>query len=619
MIPQSNGDLTFDYWNDGLYFHCNVGNAWNSGFASAQSFRRPFIMEFARYRSDGNYAMVGGHNNGYGVHYNHLNYAAYGVHDGNGHRIAVYESGNNRGDNKRNINANYWEYWKLDIMPDAGAQYYHGFWPGNYIPYYYTGYNSDEWLKVGVSNYNMFFHVNALRVRKYAYPEPLAYLTPPAETIADFPYLRPITVTNYGEELSDFQVLLTMDTASLVSAGYMRGDGMDIRFAASAASDSWLPYWIEGDPLQSDATTMNKTNTRIWIRLPSVPAGKSKIYMRYGNPQASPLAFFRGCHNGDKTFLLFDNFTPYEPPRTSRYGSSSLTDWFGWQMSGHTSYGSLYVNGAAGDWQSGLASRQAFARPFVFEFARYRAGGNYSMIGIRQNANAPHYNYLNYGAHMIHDGNGHRIAVYESGNNRGDAKRFLNDSRWEFWKVEALPGAGAQYYLGWVPQVYSPYYSSGYNADAYMKVGFSNYNQVFHLGYPRVRRYAVREPVLTLDDPVGAEFRYRDSYTIENNSGSELSEYQVLVQVDTASLISAGRMRSDGGDIRFKDTAGNYLPYWIEADYWGIGFGGINTSNTRIWVRVPSVPAGYSTIYMYYGNDSVLPAVKRRFDVRLLE
>jgi hypothetical protein len=73
--------------------------------------------------------------------------------------------------------------------------------------------------------------------------------------------------------------------------------------------------------------------------------------------------------------------------------------------------------------------------------------------------------------------------------------------------------------------------------------------------------------------------------------------------VDTASLISASKMRSDCGDVRFTDSdAATLLSYWIEPDT-------CNTATTRIWVRVPSIPASSTrTIYMYYGNPTATSA-----------
>jgi hypothetical protein len=94
-------------------------------------------------------------------------------------------------------------------------------------------------------------------------------------------------------------------------------------------------------------------------------------------------------------------------------------------------------------------------------------------------------------------------------------------------------------------------------------------------------------------------WQYRRPITINNSSNSNsLTDYQISVTLNTQSLISAGKMRSDGGDIRFIDSNGTtLLNYWVES--------GINTSSTYIWVKVPSIPANSTkTIYVYYGNSS---------------
>ena len=84
-------------------------------------------------------------------------------------------------------------------------------------------------------------------------------------------------------------------------------------------------------------------------------------------------------------------------------------------------------------------------------------------------------------------------------------------------------------------------------------------------------------------------------------SSSALTGYQVLVTADTASLISAGKLRSDCGDLRFTDTDGaTLLDYWIES--------GCNSASTQVWVEAPSIPTGGTTIYMYYGNSSASSA-----------
>ena len=88
---------------------------------------------------------------------------------------------------------------------------------------------------------------------------------------------------------------------------------------------------------------------------------------------------------------------------------------------------------------------------------------------------------------------------------------------------------------------------------------------------------------------------YREPVNI--SSSSALTNYQVNVTVDTASLISAGKMNASGDDIRFTDSDGTTLiNYWIES--------GINTASTKIWVKVPTIPTTVTTIYMYYGNTT---------------
>jgi len=95
---------------------------------------------------------------------------------------------------------------------------------------------------------------------------------------------------------------------------------------------------------------------------------------------------------------------------------------------------------------------------------------------------------------------------------------------------------------------------------------------------------------------------YRRAITIDNSQNpNNLNDYQVLITMDTQSLISEGKMSSDCSDLRFTGYNGEgaqiEIPYWIES--------GCNTPDTKIWVKVPSIPAnGYATVYAYYGNTT---------------
>ncbi|MCK5233648.1 MAG: DUF2341 domain-containing protein, partial [Candidatus Aenigmarchaeota archaeon] len=92
-------------------------------------------------------------------------------------------------------------------------------------------------------------------------------------------------------------------------------------------------------------------------------------------------------------------------------------------------------------------------------------------------------------------------------------------------------------------------------------------------------------------------WNYVMSINISNTAG-DLTDYQINITVDTAALISAGKMKPDCSDIRFIDSDGaTEIPYWIES--------GCNTASTKIWSKVASIPASsIKTIYLYYGNPS---------------
>ena len=108
--------------------------------------------------------------------------------------------------------------------------------------------------------------------------------------------------------------------------------------------------------------------------------------------------------------------------------------------------------------------------------------------------------------------------------------------------------------------------------------------------------------VLVLASPTWAwwdsSWVYRVPVTINNTGNSNtLTDYQVLVTLDTATLIADGKMNSDCSDLRVvdeDDTTG--LSFWIED-------GTCNTAETHVWVKVPLIPASDTkTIYFYYGN-----------------
>jgi len=79
--------------------------------------------------------------------------------------------------------------------------------------------------------------------------------------------------------------------------------------------------------------------------------------------------------------------------------------------------------------------------------------------------------------------------------------------------------------------------------------------------------------------------------TVEENSGTSLSDYTVAAEFGSSDSIHTD---SSSQDIRIYDQNGSVLNYWIER--W---------NPTRIWIRVPSIPAnGSIDLKMHYGNGN---------------
>lgn len=97
-----------------------------------------------------------------------------------------------------------------------------------------------------------------------------------------------------------------------------------------------------------------------------------------------------------------------------------------------------------------------------------------------------------------------------------------------------------------------------------------------------------------------AGWTYLTPVTVTNPNPA-LEDQQVRIVVDTAALVTAGRMASDGRDLRITSScASGLLPYWIQP-------GTMNTAATVIWTK-GNVPAGTSNLFVDYGNAAAVDA-----------
>jgi len=81
-----------------------------------------------------------------------------------------------------------------------------------------------------------------------------------------------------------------------------------------------------------------------------------------------------------------------------------------------------------------------------------------------------------------------------------------------------------------------------------------------------------------------------------HNPGSGSADYPVRIEVPAKTLIEAGKMRNDMADLRFSDSSGYPLPFWIaNTDAMQRDF-----DHIPVYVRLRSLAPGDQTIYLYF-------------------
>jgi len=80
---------------------------------------------------------------------------------------------------------------------------------------------------------------------------------------------------------------------------------------------------------------------------------------------------------------------------------------------------------------------------------------------------------------------------------------------------------------------------------------------------------------------------YQFKYILHNISGNATST-DIYLSTD---------VKDDWSDIRFTDDDDNQYDYWIEST---------TVNSSTVWVEVPTIPAGDSSMYFYYGNATAI-------------
>lgn len=98
------------------------------------------------------------------------------------------------------------------------------------------------------------------------------------------------------------------------------------------------------------------------------------------------------------------------------------------------------------------------------------------------------------------------------------------------------------------------------------------------------------------------DWPYRTEVTLSENSGSTLTNYQILLRLNGNELHPSYDWTSAGNDLRILDQDDTTeIPYYI--DNWNA-----QTKNAEVWIKLASLPANSSRkIYLYYGKSEASP------------
>jgi len=415
-----------------------------------------------------------------------------------------------------------------------------------------TGHDSG-YIGLRVYGYSTIDHRTAyydwVRVRKYADPEPTASVGAeelPQVWMKGWHLYRDITVTNNGtSDVTDGVVVIELDSSNF-DFSRAHADGKDILVTADDDT-TVLPYHIA-------VWDADNQKAVIVVRLKdiTVPAGQSvTVRLWYNNPNATETQ-----EDPEQVYDLWDDFD----------GSAlDTTKWVDEVGNVSVSNGVLSIAGGA------VHMVTSYPLPGLF-VALINEGNNNSAGGIN---------------FKLKNDSGDNLTPINVLQNSSEFVRYMVYVRKDLSAVKYGP-------QGWGTDNADPAAVEGYGR---IVGGFDNALQADWAGFANV--------AADLTIAIGSEgsaiiehWSYRVPITVSNSGSEELTDFQVKVVIDTQTPIGAGKMNSDGSDIRFTASDGKIvIPHWVED--------GLNSTTTTIWVKVPHIPAnGTTTIYMCYGQPA---------------
>lgn len=475
-----------------------------------------------------------------------------------------------------------------------------------------------------------------IRVRKYIATNPSA--TPQTEEINtagatwwnnNWNYRQAIGITNSsGSTLSNQRIKITFNTNSLISSGKMLSDCNDIRVTDNTGN--LLDHWD---------ISCNTTSTYIYVKIPSIPSTGTTIYLYYGNSSApstektlgtttdpgtscqmmkdqgsvtsSGVYYITpGGNDTDKIQVYCDQSTqnggwtmvlnngaytvPPKPTWNDAVNTNNITGSLGTNLDGFDQFlGLKHWNFIGGTMMVQVGSSpSSISKRATYTSMSLNTGNNYSLSlsgeTINLGSDSP-------GINTYSAVSGYQFTTYDADHDvygTNCSTSYSNTAWWygACWSGSFWGGGDVDSYQN------KPYWTSS-GTDYY------NNGQLYLRGPDTMKNTSVTisgseqtKPSNPSGDWWDTNWNYRGAIGITNSGSAQTNtQIKILSNFNLTSYVSSGQIQPDLDDLRFTDSNGNLLNYWIEDS---------TNSSADVWLFVPSLPTTGTNVYVYYGNPN---------------
>ncbi|MHA2343272.1 MAG: DUF2341 domain-containing protein, partial [Candidatus Hodarchaeales archaeon] len=421
------------------------------------------------------------------------------------------------------------------------------------------------------------------------------HLSPPSNKRwwdSSYKYRIPINIANkHTSELpKGYSVNISVNTNNLFSSGKLRFDGKDLRVVwYNSSSETWL----ELDRIND--TNFNTADTQIWFKTQSSispSSDDSNYYLYYGNKIAD-----NPPTNRSKVYDFYDDFTQSNGPADDW----TVTIGTGWSVVSNE----YRENEAATDRRTILDTYTVenatievrinhigigtmFGGGVLF---RYTDGNNFYTSGLGFWGDEVGTGIWNGGTPLQLDGIGSELT--------------LSKNNWYDLKIEML---GNQYDVYLNDTLKNSATDSNHLSES--QIGFMTWSDELDVYFDdlKISLLVPTPPVLTVyneekyDSWYNPDWRYHKKITISSSSTAVPSDYSVFLTFDHESLVSMGKSRTDGNDVRVVFWNGIN---WKELDRMLDPGTSWNSNSSKIWFKTKAAIPAFSfdnNYYLYYGN-----------------